>query len=84
MSDNPCAIGRSMELVPHFSYQSRREFVEELAYRHWIKRGQPLGSPEIDWCSAEQALYCSLVAAGLITPSDSLKDLGRRMYRRIR
>lgn len=39
MSDNPCAIGRSMELVPHFSYQSRREFVEELALQALDQEG---------------------------------------------
>ncbi len=30
-------------------YQSDHEKLEELAYRSWIDRGQPLGSPEIDW-----------------------------------
>ena len=82
MTDDPRAIEPALELVPHVSYQSRREFVEELAYRHWIQRGKPLGSPEIDWSSAEQVLCCSLVAAGMITPPDSRQNLGKKMYRR--
>ena len=45
------------------------EFVEKLAYKLWVQRGRPLGSPEVDWFAAEQAVYESLVASGKITPS---------------
>jgi len=58
-----------LELIPDFSYESRYEFVERLAYELWEQRGRPLGSPDVDWFAAEQALYASLVASGMITPS---------------
>ena len=32
------------------------EEVARLAYQLWERRGSPLGSPEIDWYSAESAL----------------------------
>jgi Protein of unknown function (DUF2934) len=60
-----------LELIPDFSYESRHEFVEELAYRLWAQRGRPLGSPDVDWFAAEQAVYASLVASGVITPSSN-------------
>lgn len=55
-----------MELIPDFSYESRREFVERLAYKLWTQRGHPLGSPDTDWFAAEQAVYASLLASGMI------------------
>ena len=30
--------------------------IAELAYRHWLRRGCPIGSPEVDWFRAEQEL----------------------------
>jgi len=30
--------------------------IAELAYRLWMERGAPMGSPEIDWERAEQML----------------------------
>ena len=38
------------------------------AFQHWVGRGMPLGSPEVDWFAAERALYESLVASGLVSP----------------
>ena len=58
-----------LELIPDFSYESRHEFVEKLAYKLWAQRGRPLGSPDVDWLAAEQAVYASLAASGMITPS---------------
>lgn len=58
-----------LELMPDFSYESRYEFVTRLAYKLWVERGRPLGSPEVDWFAAEQAVYASLVSSGMITPS---------------
>lgn len=80
---NPRSIEQSLGSLPHCSYQSRREFVEALAYSYWIQRGQPLGSPEADWFSAERDLYYSLVAAGMIT-LETRENLGKQMYRRTR
>jgi len=30
--------------------------LQELAYHAWIKRGRPIGSPDIDWQTAKQQL----------------------------
>jgi hypothetical protein len=59
------------ELIPDFPYENRHEFVERLAYKFWAQRGRPLGSPDVDWFAAEQAVYGSLVASGMITPSSN-------------
>jgi hypothetical protein len=73
---------QSVELIPDFSYEDRHEFVTNLAYRLWKERGSPQGSPEVDWIAAEQALYSSLVASGLINPSATdLRNLEEKLYR---
>src|SRR5262252_6295941 len=33
--------------------------ISELAYRLWMERGAPIGSPEIDWVRAERVLLDS-------------------------
>ena len=60
-----------LELIPDFAYESRREFVARLAYKLWVQRGRPLGSPDVDWFAAEQDVYASLVASGTITQSSN-------------
>jgi hypothetical protein len=73
---------KPLELIPDFSYESRHEFVEKLAYKLWAQRGRPLGSPDVDWFAAEQAVYASLVASGMITPSpNDAQNMGERIYR---
>jgi hypothetical protein len=54
-----------LELIPDFSYESHHEFVTKLAYKLWVQRGRPLGSPDVDWLAAEQAVHASLVASGM-------------------
>jgi hypothetical protein len=70
-----------MELTPDFLGEDRHEFVEKRAYELWEKRGRPIGSPEVDWFAAEQAVYSSLLASGLIarSPEDS-QNTPRTMY----
>ena len=58
-----------LELIPDYPYESWHEFRERLAYKFWVQRGSPLGSPEVDWFAAERAVYESLVASGRISPS---------------
>jgi Protein of unknown function (DUF2934) len=71
-----------LELIPDSPYESRHEFVEKLAYKFWTERGRPLGSPDIDWFAAEQAVYASLVASGVITPSSNdPRKIGEEIYR---
>lgn len=41
------------------------ELTEKLAYELWERRGCPLGSPEVDWVAAEQALRDSLTNSNL-------------------
>ena len=70
-----------VELTPDFLGESRHEFVAKLAYQNWEGRGRPLGSPDIDWFAAEQALYQSLVVSGLVSPSASnLQDMEQEIY----
>lgn len=72
-----------LELIPDFAYEDRYEFVERLAYKLWVQRGRPVGSPDVDWAAAERAVYSSLVAAGLVDPSaNDLEHLGEKIYRR--
>ncbi len=71
------------ELIPDHSYESRHEFVEELAYELWTQRGRPIGSPDVDWFAAEQAVYASLAASGMITPSpNNQQNIREAIYRR--
>jgi Protein of unknown function (DUF2934) len=73
-----------VELIPDFLYESRHEFVEKLAYKLWTQGGRPPGSPDVDWSAAEQAVYASLVATGMITlssndPENIRNEIGRWM-----
>jgi hypothetical protein len=71
-----------LELIPDFLGEDRHEFVSKLAYKLWEERGRPLGSPEVDWFAAERAVYSSLVASGLVSPSaNDLDHLGEKIYR---
>jgi hypothetical protein len=70
-----------LELVPDSLYESRYEFVTKLAYKLWVQRGSPLGSPDVDWFAAERAVYASLVASGMITVCpDDLQNLRKKLY----
>lgn len=70
-----------LELIPDFAYESRYEFVRRLAYKLWAKRGRPLGSPDVDWFAAEQAVYASLVASGMISPSpNDSQNMAEKIY----
>ena len=79
---NELAEQQPVELTSDFSYEDRHEFVTNLAYKLWKKRGSPQGSPEVDWIAAERAVYSSLVASGLITPSAAdMQHLEEKLYR---
>ena len=67
----PSDMQLPLELIPDHPYESRYEFVEKLAYKLWERRGGPLGSPDVDWFAAEEAVYTSLVAAGVMIPSSN-------------
>jgi hypothetical protein len=71
-----------LELIPDFPYESRHEFVTKLAYTLWEQRGRPLGSPDVDWFAAEQVVYASLVASGMIIPSSNdPQNIAEEIYR---
>jgi len=71
-----------IELTTDFLGEDRHEFVAKLAYTLWEQRGRPFGSPEVDWFAAEQAVYASLVASGLVTPSpNAMQHIGEQIYR---
>jgi hypothetical protein len=71
-----------LELATDFLGENRHEFVEKLAYELWEQRGCPYGSPEVDWFAAEQAVYASLVASGMIAPSpNDPQNMREKIYR---
>ena len=41
--------------------KNNHEVTAKFAYELWERRGSPLGSPEVDWLAAEQALEDSRV-----------------------
>jgi Protein of unknown function (DUF2934) len=70
-----------VELATDYLGETRHEFVAKLAYKLWEQRGRPLGSPDVDWFAAEQAMYSLLAAAGMITPSpNDLQDIAEKIY----
>jgi len=70
------------ELALDHMYESRHELVIQLAHELWEQRGRPIGSPEVDWFAAEQAVYASLVASGMITPSpNDARNMREKIYR---
>lgn len=78
----PSSQQTPLKLTTDFLGEDRHEFVAKLAYELWIKRGRPLGSPDVDWFAAEQAVYASLAASGLITPSpNDPPNMGEKIYR---
>lgn len=78
----PSVLLPPLELIPSHVYESRHEFVTKLAYKLWAQRGSPLGSPDDDWFAAEQSVYASLVASGMIAPSpDDYQNLKAKIYR---
>ena len=70
-----------LELIPDFLGEDRHEFVAKLAYKLWEERGRPSGSPKVDWFAAERAVYSSLVASGLVAPSENdPQHLAEKIY----
>ena len=72
----------TIELTTDFLGEDRHEFVAKLAYKLWEQRGRPLGSPEVDWFAAEQAVYSGLVGSGLVAPSAAgTQHMAEKIYR---
>lgn len=70
-------------LSTDFLGEGRRELVAKLAYKLWEERGQPIGSPEVDWFAAEREVYAQLVASGLIDASAiDPQQMAERIYAR--
>ena len=69
---------KTLGLATDFLGEDRHEFIAKLAYELWTKRGRPLGSPDVDWFAAEQAVYASLVASNSVAPSPrALQHVGK-------
>jgi hypothetical protein len=78
----PSAKQQPVELATDFLGESRHEFVAKLAYQLWEQRGRPLDSPDVDWFAAEQAVYASLAASRMITPSpNDPRNMREKIYR---
>jgi hypothetical protein len=73
---------KTLELIPDFLGEDRHDLVAKLTYKLWEERGCPVGSPEVDWFGAEQAVYSSLLASGLITQSaNGSRHMAEKIYR---
>lgn len=68
---HPLDDGQPLDFTFGAPYESRHQCVAELAYDLWVRRGRPLGSPNVDWLAAERYLYESLQASGVISGSRS-------------
>ena len=55
--------------------KNQQDAVRELAYRLWIGRGRPLGSPLQDWLEAERQLATPEPGASIPTPQPPIKVL---------
>ena len=42
--------------MTHLGEARRHQLISRLAYECWERRGRPLGTPEIDWLTAERAI----------------------------
>jgi hypothetical protein len=74
-----------LELIPVSPHERRHELVTKLVYKLWEQRGRPLGSPDVDWLAAEQAVYASLAASGMITPfPNDPQNTEGEMYRHLK
>jgi hypothetical protein len=70
-----------LELNTDHLGEDRHELVAKIAYELWEKRGRPIGSPEIDWLAAEEAVSSSLLTSGLIIESSaSSRDSAEKIY----
>ena len=75
MTEQPRSEDRVQRPKPltDFYAEDRHELTQQLAYQRWEKRGNPLGSPEIDWFAAEKALRGYLLASGVeLGPDEDL------------
>jgi hypothetical protein len=64
---------RTPEPPTDFYGEDRHELVQKYAFQLWEKRGRPLGSPEIDWFAAEEAVRSRLLASGIeLGPNEDL------------
>ncbi len=75
MTERPRSEDRVQRPKPltDFYGEDRHELLQKLAYQQWEKRGSPLGSPEIDWFSAEKAMRACLLASGIkLGPGENL------------
>jgi hypothetical protein len=71
-SRNQGRVQRPKPLTDFYG-EDRHELVQKVAYQRWEKRGCPLGSPDIDWFAAEEAVREYLLAAGIeLGPGDDM------------
>ena len=48
----------------YFSPRDGHKFIELLAYELWRQRGCPIGSPQVDWSTAERVVLAWLAGFG--------------------
>jgi hypothetical protein len=82
MTEQPRSKDRVQRPKPltDFYGEDRHELVQKLAYQLWEKRGSPLGSPEMDWFGAENAMRACLLASGISSSQARICTLEWRSF----
>jgi len=61
-STQPASLPADVSLDSSATVEMNPQHVAERAYRRWVERGCPLGSPDQDWFDAERELRALLGA----------------------
>ena len=52
------------------------QIIAALAHEYWQRRGCPIGSPEVDWCKAEDEFKCWLEAEEATNRTEANQEPG--------
>lgn len=64
--------------MDEFEGKNNYEVTAKLAYELWERRGCPLGSPEVDWRAAEQALQASHTNSNVVQKPERERKLAAK------
>ena len=64
--------------MDEFEGDNSHVVMAKLAYEFWELRGCPLGSPEVDWRAAEQALQASHTNSNVVQKPERERKLAAK------
>jgi hypothetical protein len=64
--------------MDEFEGKTSHQVAAKLAYELWERRGYPLGSPEVDWRAAEQALQSSRTNSNVVQKPERERKLAAK------